>query len=112
MADAGSPYRATADGVTVSVRVVPRAGRDRIEGIAAEADGGAALKLAVTAPPEDGKANDAVIALLAKAWRLPKGSFRVVRGATARRKLLHVAGDPAALMDRLAAATGHANKGR
>ena len=104
MADAASPYRATADGVTVSVRVAPRAGRNRIDGVVAEADGGAALKVAVTAPPEDGKANDAVIALLAKAWRLPKASFRVVRGATARRKTLHVEGDPKALMDRLIAA--------
>jgi len=104
VADTGSPFRAASDGVTVSVRVVPRAGRNRIEGIVADADGGAALRIAVTAPPEDGKANDAVIALLAKAWRLPKGSFRVVHGATARRKVLHVAGEPKALMDRLAAA--------
>ena len=89
----------------MSVRVAPRAGRNRIEGIVAEADGSVALKVAVTAPPEDGKANDAVIALLAKAWRLPKSGFRVVHGATGRRKLLHVAGDPTALIERLAAAT-------
>lgn len=87
----------------MSVRVAPRAGRNRIEGPVAEADGGIALKVAVTAPPEDGKANDAVIALLAKAWRLPKSGFRVIHGATTRRKLLHVAGDPKALMERLAA---------
>ena len=89
----------------MSVRVAPRAGRNRIEGIVAEADGSVALKVAVTAPPEDGKANDAVVALLAKAWRLPKGAFRVVHGATARRKVLHVAGDPTVLMERVTAAT-------
>jgi uncharacterized protein (TIGR00251 family) len=102
--DARLPFRAAADGVTVSVRVTPRAGRNRIEGTAAEANGGVALKVAVTAPPEDGKANDAVIALLARAWRLPKGSVRIIRGAAARHKTLHIAGDPKRLTDCLAAA--------
>ncbi len=67
----------------------------------AEADGGVALKVAVTAPPEDGQANDAVIALLAKAWGLPKSAFTVVAGATDRRKIIHLQGDPARLMQAL-----------
>lgn len=105
MGNQRSPYRAAPDGVTVALRVAPRSGRNRIEGTVEDADGAVALKVAVTAAPEDGKANDAVIALLARAWRVPKGSMRVVQGATARRKLLHVAGDPAALMARLTADT-------
>ncbi len=55
--------------MTVDLRVQPRARR-----AALEASGGA-LKAQVTAPPEDGKANQAVIALLADAWHLPKSSF-------------------------------------
>ena len=97
-------FRTVPDGVTVSLRVTPRAGRSRIEGVVAEADGTRALKVTVTAAAEDGKANDAVIALLAKTWRIPKGSFRVRQGAAARRKVLHIAGEPRALIARLTAA--------
>ena len=56
----------------------------------------------MTAPPEDGKANAAVIALLAETWRLPKSSFDVVRGTTARDKTVKVAGDAASLAGRIA----------
>jgi len=83
--------------VTVQLRVQPRARRTALE----HASGGA-LKAAVTAPPEDGKANDAVVALLSQAWRLPKSTFEIVRGGTAREKTLMVAGDPAVLADRIA----------
>jgi uncharacterized protein (TIGR00251 family) len=82
-------------GVTVDLRVQPRARRAALE----PADG--ALKAAVTAPPEDGKANAAVIALLAEQWRLPKSSFDVIRGQTARAKTVHVAGEPAAIVERV-----------
>lgn len=56
-----------------------------------------ALKVSVTAAPEGGKANMAVIDLLAAEWRVPKSTIQVVLGAAGRRKLLHLAGDPAAL---------------
>lgn len=84
-------------GVTVQLRVLPRARRSALE-----VTTGGALKAAVTAPPEDGKANAAVVALLAVSWRLPKSAFEVVRGMTARDKTLSVAGDPAALADKIA----------
>ncbi|SKA00980.1 hypothetical protein SAMN02745126_03114 [Enhydrobacter aerosaccus] len=61
----------------------------------------AVLKAAVTTPPEDGKANAAVIALLAEAWRLPKSAFTVIKGATGRNKTIGVAGDPASLAERI-----------
>lgn len=88
------------DGLRVALLVSPRASRNRIEGMTAEPDGGR-LKVAVTAPPEDGKANDAVIALLAKAWRLPKRSLRITAGAGARRKMLHVSGEAEELMQKI-----------
>ncbi len=83
------------------VRLAPRAARSRIEGIGAGADGASVLKVAVTAPPEGGKANAAMITLLAKAWRLPKTSMAITAGATARRKTVLVKGDGKALVARL-----------
>jgi uncharacterized protein (TIGR00251 family) len=100
-APAASPLSVAADGVRARLRVQPRARRDRVDGLVAEADGGVALKVAVTAPPEDGKANAAVIALLAKAWDRPKSAFTVVAGAADRRKIIHLQGDPARLMQAL-----------
>ena len=83
------------------IRLTPRAARSRVEGVGAGADGGAVLKVAVTAPPERGKANAAMIKLLAKAWHLPKTSMAITAGATARRKTLLVRGDGKALVARL-----------
>ena len=83
------------------IRLTPKAARSRIEGVGAGADGTAVLKVAVTAPPEKGKANAAMIKLLAKAWRLPKTSMAITAGATARRKTLLVTGDGKALVERL-----------
>ena len=96
-----SPFTAGKDGVRIAVRVTPRARRGAIDGLASDADGGVALRVAVTAAPEGGKANAAVIALFAKTWRLPKSAFSVASGATARRKILEVRGEPRDLLDRL-----------
>jgi len=100
-ATAPSPFSAAADGVRLRLRVQPRARRNRADGLVAEADGGVALKVAVTEAPEDGRANAAVIALLAKALNLPKSAFAVVAGAADRRKIIHLQGDPARLMQAL-----------
>lgn len=83
------------------MRLTPRASADRLDGVQAEADGGVALKASVTAPPEDGKANAALVALLAETWRVPKSAIRVVAGAAGRRKTLLVEGDPRLLLDRM-----------
>jgi len=79
------------NGITVELRVHPRARRTVL------AAAGGVLKASVTAPPEDGKANDAVIALLSQEWRLPKSAFAVVKGVAARSKTIIVLGEPAAL---------------
>lgn len=100
MAEA-SPFRAVADGVRIAVRLTPRAQAERIQGVATEADGTAVLKVAVAAPPERGRANDALLRLLAKRWRLAKTSLSLVSGAARRRKTLHLAGEPAALLAHL-----------
>jgi len=95
------PYTVTGSGLALALRVTPKARRNRIEGVVDDGDGGSALKLAVTAAPEGGKANAAVIALLAKEWRLAKSAFAVTRGATGRKKTLTIAGDGPALKERL-----------
>ena len=96
------PIRKLADGVAVPVRLTPKAASSRIDGVAADAAGRTALKARVTAAPESGKANAALLALLAKYWKLPKSSLSIVGGAKDRSKIVHVAGDPAALERRLA----------
>lgn len=98
-----------AGGVLVRLHVTPKASRTRIEGVRAEADGTQALRVAVGAAPEGGKANEAVVKMLAKAWRLPKTVFSVRAGATARRKVLFIEGDAGELARRIreGVETGH-----
>ena len=91
------------DGLRLAVRLQPRAGKTGLGGLAALADGGVALKARVTAVPEGGKANAALIALLAKTWHLPKGTFEIVSGRSDRNKTLLIAGHPASLEAKLAA---------
>lgn len=87
------PYQAREDHVRLSLRLTPNAGRDGIDGAETGADGERVLKARVTAVPEKGKANKAVIELLAKALKLPKSSISVISGDTARKKILRIDGD-------------------
>ncbi len=91
------PYTVTDRGLRLAVRLTPKAGRNRIEGLVAEAGGGSVIKVVVTAAPESGKANAALVKLLAKEWRLPKTSIAIERGETSRRKSLAIIGDGAEL---------------
>jgi len=100
------PAQATGDGVRLRVRLTPKAAANRIDGIRAGADGAPVLKASVTAVPEGGKANAALLKMLAKTFGLPKTSLSITSGATDRNKTLLIAGDPARLMDRLSAWTG------
>ncbi|GAB3442098.1 DUF167 domain-containing protein [Insolitispirillum peregrinum] len=95
-----------AGGVKLSVRLTPKSSRDAIQGLAEDAEGGVVLRCTVTAVPENGKANAALVKMLAKAWKLPRTSIEVVGGLTDRRKTLLIHGEPvdvaAALRDKLA----------
>jgi uncharacterized protein (TIGR00251 family) len=98
------PYRLAPDGLLLTVRVTPNAAADRIEGLEIRADGQAVLRMRVAAVPDRGKANAAVVALLARALGLPKSAISVVSGDTARLKTLRLAGDAqrlAAVLDAL-----------
>lgn len=85
--DPGARVRAavSADGM-LAVRVTPKASANRIE-----AEGGT-LRVRVTAPPDKGKANKAVIELVAKALGVPRSAVEIVRGETGREKLLRIGG--------------------
>ena len=91
-----------AGGIRLRLKVAPKAKRTAIGEIMADADGAPVLKVAVTAAPEDGKANAAVIALLAKEWGVAKTAISVVSGATDRRKLVEIRGQPEELAARIA----------
>ena len=74
---------------SLEVRVTPKAKTERIKKEVRD-DGAALYKIYVTAAPEDGKANDAVIKLLAKALGIPKGSFTIIRGHASRDKVVKI----------------------
>jgi uncharacterized protein (TIGR00251 family) len=79
--------RQNKQGVTFAVRVSPRSSRDAIEG---EHEG--ALKVRLTAPPVDDRANDALRRLLAARLKVPVSAVRIVAGEKSRIKRLSVAG--------------------
>ena len=84
-------------GWLLSVRVTPKSSRNDVTGIHTAADGAVSLAVKVTAPPDKGKANKAVIETLAKVSGLPKSVFSIVSGETDRSKTLLVTGNPAEL---------------
>ena len=92
-------WRREADGLRLFVRLTPKAALDRIDGVATLADGNEVLAIRVRAVPEDGKANVALLRLLAAELDLPRSAISVARGETARLKELAITGDPAALLD-------------
>ena len=93
-----TPFVVSAEGLRVRVRVTPKARTARIEGFTRDVQGRTQLEIAVTAAPEDGKANAAVVALLAREWRLAKSTLAVASGAGHRNKVISIAGDGKALM--------------
>lgn len=96
------PWTVEGDGVAFWLRLTPKGGRDALEGVEALADGRLVLKARVRVAPEDGRANAALIALLATALHAPKSALTLVSGQTARLKKIRVAGDPASLQTALA----------
>ena len=81
------PTRAVAVVATLRVRVVPRAPQNKIDGWQGET-----LKVRLQAPPVEGKANSALIALLADTLNVGKGQVEILSGETARLKLVRVHG--------------------
>ena len=84
----------TPAGATFQVKVNPRARKNAITGTQ-----GDALKLALTAPPVEGRANQACIEFVAKLLNVPRSSVTIAAGESSRQKLIRVAGVPAAQVE-------------
>lgn len=76
----------------LTVRVTPKGGRDAVDGWTQDEAGRPILRVRVSAAPSDGAANAAVVALLARALRVPKSAVRIAAGETARVKRLEIEG--------------------
>ena len=95
------PWRATLDGIVVACRLTPKGGRDAIDGVARLSDGTSVLLARVRSAPENGRANEALCALLAARLGVPVSRVRVAAGAKSRLKQIAVTGDPTALIGRI-----------
>ena len=92
------------DHVRLTVRLTPNGGRDAIDGWETGADGESHLKARVSDPPDKGKANKALIALIARAAGTPKSAVSLISGDTQRKKILRIEGDPEDIISRLESA--------
>jgi len=81
------PVHEGSSGVSFAIKVHPRA---KVNAIAGEL--GAAIKVSLTAPPVDGRANDACIEFFAKLLKVPRSSFTIASGQTSRNKVISVSG--------------------
>ena len=79
--------RENSQGVTFAVKVHPRAKKDTING-----EIGDAIKLSLTTPPVEGRANEACIAFFAKLLKVPRSSVSIASGLSSRNKVIRVAG--------------------
>ena len=84
------PLTTDGAGCILAVHATPRASRNTIEGIETDAANRLWLRVRVTTAPEDGKANKAIIKLLAKSWEIAPSHFTVISGDTARFKRLKI----------------------
>jgi uncharacterized protein (TIGR00251 family) len=81
------PVQESAKGIVFAVKVQPRARRNAIIGVV-----GDMLKLALTAPPVDGRANQAVIEFLAELFEIPRASVTIASGESSRSKRVRLSG--------------------
>jgi uncharacterized protein (TIGR00251 family) len=96
-----SPFNKITDGISLHIRVTAAASKNRIGKVFVSESGVNTLKVYVSAVAEDGKANKAVIELLAKNWSLSKSNIKIIRGLTDRNKLVEMHGNSHELMKRL-----------
>ncbi len=105
-----SPATPKADGVVLHVRLTPKSSAARIAGV--EDHGGKpVLKAYVTTPPEDGKANAALLALVAGWLSVPKSTVALLSGQKSRLKSVAVDGDPDKLLSRISTLLANPSQG-
>jgi uncharacterized protein (TIGR00251 family) len=98
---ADGPLTIASDGMRVAIRLTPRAKADRLVAIGLAAEGGRVLRAAVTAPAEAGRANEALLQLLANVWRIPRRDLSIIQGFTSRNKAVRVAGHTQQLIEKI-----------
>ena len=81
------------DNFGVIVCLTPKASQNSSVDLAHETEGGIVINTSVTATPEAGKANTALLKLLASEWKLPKSSLNITKGVTTRRKIIEIGKD-------------------
>ena len=86
--------------VRLAIRLTPRGGREAIDGWAVDGEGRPYLKVRVAAPPVEGAANAALLALLAKTLGVSRSSLSIASGAGARLKLIDIEGCDALSLER------------
>ena len=91
------PWSTAQDGISLTVRLTPKGGRDAIDGIEQRADGRCVLKVRVRAAASAGEANAALVRLLAKTLGVAPRAVSLVAGETARIKRLRIDGPGPAL---------------
>lgn len=74
----------------IALQVIPKSSRNEIVGWVSDAGGQPVLKVKINATPEDGKANKALIAFLAKEWGVPASTLELASGTASRHKRLNV----------------------
>lgn len=79
-------FETTEKGLLIRIRLTPKAAHNEIDETIVDEKGVSWLKVKVTAVPEDGKANKALIILLSKTWKIPKSAFEFLQGETDRHK--------------------------
>jgi hypothetical protein len=88
------PFTESLKGVAFAVKVHPRARKNAITGVV-----GDALKLSLTAPPVEGRANQAVIEFFADLFAIPRSSVTIASGESSRNKVVRVAGVSRAVVE-------------
>ena len=102
------PWRVNGEALLLSLRLTPKSSRDALEGVETLSDGRSVLKARVRAVPEDGKANEALLRLLAKWLDLPIRALSLSSGASGRTKVIRIEGAAQTVAARLEALTGGA----
>lgn len=85
--DTTTAIRATATGVSLTLAIVPRSGRDEVVGLV-----GDAIKIRLKAPPVEGRANEALLNFLARRLGVPHSALAIISGASSRHKIVQVTG--------------------
>ncbi|WP_262693604.1 DUF167 domain-containing protein [Kordiimonas aquimaris] len=95
------PVERAEDGVKTHVHLTPNAAHTKIDRIDKGADHHPRLRSTVVTPPEKGKANKALITLLAKKLRLPKSTIQIIAGHQSRDKIIFISGEADILLPRV-----------